>query len=208
MKIKFVILALSVGLTVMTSKGQSIKDFFIPDTAYNKASFYSPDKTGNRTGMTRVIYYTKNGANYDILDANLFDGKGDASSIITKTVQFSATEAKMIRSSANKKQDYNPPKIILKMPAAGQTISWTYSDISGDLIKCTASFTTVTIDGVQKKAIKKIEVVIGYEDQGKTITYYVKGIGLWKTDLQGSDGVTQTFDKFDGLIYDPTAKQK
>ena len=105
----------------------------------------------------------------------------------------------------NKKADYNPPRTILKMPVTGQTVSWTYTDISGDVIKCTASLTTVTIDGVQKKAIKVIKIITGAEDFGKTIDYYVKGIGIWKTDLQDYDGSTQTLIKFDGLDYDPTA---
>ena len=104
----------------------------------------------------------------------------------------------------NKKKDYNPARTIFKMPPTGQTVSWTYIDIPGDNIKCTASWTTVTIDGAQKKAIK---VVKQYEGMtSKTIEYYVKGIGLWKTDLQDSKGTTQTSDKFDGLDYDPTGK--
>ena len=32
----------------------------------------------------------------------------------------------------NKKADYNPPIIILKMPVSGQSISWNYKEISGD----------------------------------------------------------------------------
>lgn len=210
MTIKTTILALAVGLTSLAVNGQSIKDYFISDATHNKASFYSPDKTGGRTNLTRTIYYIKKGTTYDITDVHMFNGK--ASSIQTMTVLFSANEVKMTNSISttmavtNKKQDYNPPKIIFKMPMAGQTATWSYTDFSGDNIKCTSSWTNVSIDGVQKKAIKVTKIISGAEDWGKTIEYYVKGIGLWKTDLQSSDGTTKTEDKFDGLSYDPTGK--
>jgi hypothetical protein len=39
----------------------------------------------------------------------------------------------------------------------------------------------------------------------KTIEYYVQGIGLYKTDLKGSDGKVQAFETFDQLSYEQTA---
>ncbi len=207
MKIKLTILALAVGLTVSSVRGQSIKDYFIPDSTHNKASFYTPDKTGGRTDMTRTIYYVKKGTTYDITDAKMFSGQPSA--IQTITVQFSASEVKMTKSisttmmETNKKQDYNPPITILKMPAAGQTVNWTFKEISGDNVNCISSWTTINYNGEQRKAIKVTKTYIGLS--AKTIEYYVKGIGLWKTEISG-EGKTQTFDKFDSLEYDPTAK--
>jgi len=210
MKVRFTILALAVGLSSVTAFGQSIKDYFIPDSSYNKASFYKPDKSGARTGMTRTIYYTKIGATYNILDAIMFNGQPAA--IQTRIVTFTTNEVQMTKSvsttmfETNKKDSYIPARVILKMPPAGQTTSWTYIEISGDNIKCTASWTTLTVDGSQKKTIKVVKV---NEFEGKifkTIEYYVKGIGLWKTEMQGSDGKTQITYKFDNLEYEPTEK--
>jgi len=197
-------------LTALKVNGLSIKDYFIPDSQFNKATFYTPNNTGERTEITRTIYYVNKGESYDITNAPMFNG--NPSAIETKTVVFTQTEVKMNKSvsttmlETNKKQVYESSRIILKMPPQGQTASWTFQDLSGDNIKCTSSWTTVSVSGQQKKAIKVNKVIVGAENWGKTIEYYVKGIGLWKTEIQGSDGITQTFDEFDGLENDPTAK--
>ena len=209
MTIKQTILLLVVVMTAVTTNGQTIKDYFIPDSTHNKASFYTPDQNGARTEMTRAIYYTKKGTTYDILNAPMFNGQPSA--IQTMTVKFTINEVQMTKSistnmfETNKKADYNPPRTILKMPATGQTSTWTYTDIAGDIIKCTATMTTVKIDTAQKKAIKVIEITTGLESV-KTIKYYVKDIGLWETDIQDSNGTIIIDDKFDGLSYDPTGK--
>lgn len=180
----------------------------MPDSTKNKTSFYTPDKMGNRTEMTRTIYYIKKGTFYEITDAKLFNGQ--PTSIQTMTISITTNEIQLTKSvsttviETNKKQDYNPPRIIFKMPADGQTVEWTYLDISGDTIKCNASWTTVTMDGIQKKAIKVIKTFNGISV--KTIEYYVKGIGLWKTKMWDSDGTIEDFDKFDSLSYDSTVK--
>lgn len=194
--------------TILTTNAQNIKDYYIPESPKNKATFYTPSKTGGRTEMTRTIYYVAQGSAFDITDAKMFGGKPSA--IQTMTVELSTNEVKMTKSvsttmfETNKKNTYNPARIILKMPPAGQSVTWSYVDIPGDNIKCTASWTNVTIDGTQKKAIKVVKQIEGFS--AKTIEYYVKGIGLWKTELQGSDGKSQTSDEFDNLDYDPTAK--
>jgi hypothetical protein len=205
---KTLITTIALVFVFTISNAQSIKDYFIPESSNNKVTFFTPSKTGGRTDMTRTIYYVLKGTAYDITDAKMFNGKPSA--IQTMTVEFTTNEVKMVKSvsttmlETNKKNSYNPPRTILKMPASGQTATWTYIDIPGDNIKCTASWTTVTIDGTQKKAIKVVKQFEGFN--AKTIEYYVKGIGLWKTELQGSDGKTQTSDEFDNLEYDPTAK--
>lgn len=210
MQIKQAIILLTIGLTAITSSGQSIKEYFIPESAYNKVSFYSPGKSGERTEMSRVIYYSIKDGNYDLLDGNMMQGK--PVSIITRTVQFTATEVKMIKSistnivgETNKKKNYNPSVTLLKMPPERESISWTTTEVSGDKDKCTAVWTTVSVDGVNKKAIKLTSIIIGAENWGKKISYYVKGIGLWKTELSNGS-ITHTDDAFDGLDYEATTK--
>ncbi|MDA3911117.1 MAG: hypothetical protein PF448_07155 [Bacteroidales bacterium] len=207
-KMKTTILALAVCLSSLTTQAQTIKDFFVPTSPKNKATFYSPSKTGGRTDMTRTIYYVDKGNSYDITDAKMFNGNPTV--IQTKTVIFSDNEVKMTKSvsttmmETNKQRNHNPPTVLLKMPALGKTATWSYTEISGDVANCKASWTTVDIDGKTLKAIKvEEEVVDGF---GITILYYVQGIGLWKKDFKGSDGTIQPFEKFDQLSYDPTAK--
>lgn len=185
----------------------TIKNFFIPDLPNNRATFYTPDNTtGGQTSMTRMIYYVRNGSFLDIIDTHMFDGQ--PSSIVTRIVQFTSNEVKMVKSVltsvgvTNKKQSYNPPQTLLKMPAAGQTISWTFTDFAGDTYKCTASWVIVSIDGKQRKAIRVNKAIPGLT--AREIEYYVSGIGFWKSDIQSSDGKIQTADKFDELEYDPT----
>ncbi len=204
---KKTIIALLVVLTSITVNGQTVKDYFIPASPNNKSNFYSPNKTGGRTEMTRTIYYIKRGNTYDITNSPMYNSKPSA--IQTMTVEITTNSVIMIKSTSttmfetNKKKSYNPTRTILKMPAAGQTINWTYIDIPGDKIKCLASWTKVNINGVKMDALKVVKQIEGFDI--KTIEYYVKGIGLWKTEMKG-DGITQTSDKFDGLQYDPTVK--
>ena len=211
--IKQTILTLTVGLTAVTANGQSIKDYYIPDAAYNKANFYSTDKTtGERIGMTRVIWYNNKGENYDIVDEHMTDGQ--IGSVVIKTVQFSSTEVKMIKkisnsvfAKTNTQQDYDPPIILLKMPPAGQTLTWSYIESPGSNDKPTkfiSSWTTVTVNGEKKQAIKVVSQYTGMKT--KMISYYVKGIGLLKTEMITSAGETIIMDHFDRLEYDETVK--
>jgi len=203
-----ILLVITVIMTTITSNGQTIKDFFIPETGYNKVSFYTPGLSGERTEMTRTLYYVKDGDLYNLTDAKLFNGQ--PSSIQTITVEFTNNEVKMVKSTSttmfetNKKISYNPPRIILKMPSFGNTSKWSFIDIPGDKINCTAKWINIKVNGIDEKALKVIQEIEGFG--AKIIEYYVKGVGLWKTKIQGSDGTSQTTDEFDGLDFDPTAK--
>lgn len=207
-KMKVIILALAVSLTSLTVQAQTIKDFFIPTSPKNKATFYSPSKTGGRTDMTQTVYYVEKGSFYDITDAKMF--RGNPTVIQTKTVTFSDNEVKMTKSvsttmmETNKQRTHSPPTVLLKMPAPGKTVTWSYTQISGDVLKCTASWTTLNVDGKELKTIKVEQEIEGFG--AKTIEYYVHGIGLYKKDMIGSDGEVQAFKKLDQLSYDPTAK--
>ena len=211
MKIQRTILALTLMLiSVAIVTGQSIKDYYIPDTNHNKVNFFTPDKTGERSGFTRTIYYTDNGdGTYDILDAHMFQGQ--AASIITQTVLFTTAEVKMIKSistsmiTTNERENYDPPRILLKMPPVGQTVTWNIVANPDDKpTKYIASWTTVTVNGESRKAIKVVSQYTGWTS--KTISYYVQGIGLMDTDLKGEDGMTKPFEKFDGLSYEATKR--
>jgi stage V sporulation protein SpoVS len=130
---------------------------------------------------------------------------GKVTSIVTKTLKFSANDAKMSKSvsttmmETKKQRDHNPATIVFKVPAAGKTVSWTYKTIQGDNLKCTASWTTMNIDGEERKTIKIIQEYEGLTS--RSIEYYVKGIGLYKTDLDDLGNI-QTEDKFDSLNYE------
>lgn len=198
-------------LATQIASGQTAKEYFIPDSAYNKAIFYMPDnKTGEPTSAGRTLYYVKKKTGYDITDAHSF--AGETGSIQTRTVQISANEVKMtqevntsVLGVTNKKTVHNPAVILFKLPPSGQTVSWTTTQGKA-LNTCTASWTIVTIDGKSKKAIKIKRVIQGFK--AYYAEYYVKGIGLWQMDIVSENGTAQTSDKFDELSYDPTATEE
>jgi hypothetical protein len=207
-KIKSTILALAVCLTSLTTQAQTIKDFFVPATPKNKATFYTPDKSGKRTGMTKTIFYVDKGSSFEITTAPMFNG--NPSSIITRTVSFTSNEVIMTSSvstglmETNVRRTHNPPAALLKLPPQGQSVNWSYKQISGDVLKCIASWITLNVDGKEFRTIKVEQEIEGLG--AKTIEYYVQGIGLYKTDLKGSDGKVQAFETFDQLSYEQTAK--
>lgn len=207
-KMKSIILALAVFLISLTTQAQTIKDFFVPTSPKNKVTSYTPGKSGERTGMTKTVYYVDKGSSFEITTAPMFDG--NPTSIITRTVSFTANEVRMTNSVStgltekNVLRTHNPSAVLLKLPPQGQTVTWSYTQISGDELKCTASWTTLNVGGKDLKTIKVEQEIEGFG--AKTIEYYVQGIGLYKTDMIGSDGKVQAFEKFDQLSYDPTAK--
>ncbi len=205
---KTVILALTIGLTSLTVNGQTIKDFFIPASPKNKATFYTVDHSNNGApgrNLKRIIYYINKGSSYDIQDTRW-------STTTTRTVTFTSTEAKMSQSvsasffSNTEKRVHSPSVILLKMPPKGQSVQWTYTHISREVAKYTATWTTVNIDGQNIKTIKVEEEFV--DGLGISIEYYVQGIGLWKTDFKSSDGdgKIRAYEKLDQLDYGPTAK--
>lgn len=192
----------------MTLQAQTIKDFFVPTSPKNKATFYSPGKSGEQTVMTKTINYVDKGNSFEITTAQMFEG--NPTSIITETISFTSNEVKKTNSvskglmETNVRRTHNPPVVLLKLPPQGQTVTWSYTQISGDVLKCKAGWTTLNVDGKELKTI-----IVEQEIEGlgaKAIEYYVQGIGLYKTDMKGSNGKIYALEKFDQLSYDSSAK--
>lgn len=195
-------------ITITSKKisGQSLKEYYIPSQSnFNKANFYYTEYTGERTDKSKVIFYTKNkDGTFDILEVEMLQGQ--PSSIITKTVNITATEVVMNKSistgliETNKKINYEPAKILLKMPLYNQTATWNIlNEKNNKNTIYTSSWTTLMIEKQIKKAIK---VISHRDDQDfKIIFYYVEGIGLMKIDVV-DDGKIIPFQKFDGLSYE------
>lgn len=209
---KTLFLMLAIGLTSAKVMGQSPKDYYIlSQSNYNKASFYLLNKTGERSDFTKVIYYVNNDdGTYDITVVSMFQGQPAA--ISTETVKFTTTQVIMTKSVSasvlgnNKKQSYEPARTLLKMPAAEQTATWSIPEDDGKTkTNYISSWTTVTVDGVSKKAIK---VTCQWSGRNKTkhVAYYVEGIGYWKTVSIDEDGKTKPFEKFDGFSYEATTR--
>lgn len=196
-------------LMISTANSQDIKEFFIPRAPKNKASFYTPNKVGERTEMTSTIYYINKGNSYELITSQMF--KNNLGAISMERFEFSSNEAKMTLSEStnafetNKKRIYSPALIILKVPSKGQKVTWSYMRVSGELINCTSYWETEMIDGIDLDAIKVEKQHEGIEDATIIITY-VRGIGLWKTEIKDSDGKIQIIEILDKIGYDPDVK--
>lgn len=198
----YLIMTLLMFCNILTF-GQNIKDYFIPKTPFNRADFYKPGKNGERTQFTRTIIYEKEDSHYVFADVMMYNDNPTAIQILS--LVLTSNEVKMIESTVTnvsvtkKVTKYDSPRTILKMPPTGQTTKWKYTDTNGEVINCTSSWTSATIDGVSTKAIKLIKEIEGVS-WGKSIEYYVQGIGLWNTEQLKSDGSSQLSIKFDMLI--------
>ena len=157
-----ILLLIVIGFVSLSLKGQSIKDFYIP-LNYNKANFYKPDKSGERSDFTRVIEYHNNeDGSYSIYSEFTF--KGDLVSKNIERIIFttnSVIRTKSIFNSAfgggDREQTYNPAQIILKMPAKGQTVVWSIPNEPESIY--TASWTNIIVEGKSKRAIKVSNIV-------------------------------------------------
>jgi len=190
-KFKHIRLFLIVGAFLFTKsvEGQSIQEYFVPDSPNNTATYYFNDPTGERNSTEVTKHYLNVGVNCEVHETGRF-GQTDAEDAIIK-YELTNTEIKEImRISAKYNWDIKlktlikgnendtirslPPETILKMPLKGKTMKWNSVDVHGEKIKCSASWTTVQVDGSKKDAIKVL--------QGEQTYYYVKGIGFWGTD--------------------------
>ncbi|TKB95747.1 hypothetical protein [Pedobacter cryophilus] len=196
MKRKFLICLLIAGIHNCFAQGakETVKDYLIPESSFNNATFYGVFKTSPFYRNNRSIYYIDKGNYFDITDAQLYEGEPTA--ISTLSVSTSSTEVKMFKSiltnpfTTNKVTNYSNPVILLKLPINNLPVKWTSKTIAGDLEYCSAIFSSITYKEKTYKAIKVTKT--SPDTKIKTIEYYAKGIGLYEVSfLDPSTGKTQ-----------------
>lgn len=187
--------------------GQTLKDYFIPKDNKNLSKYY----WGDSTSLMKVQIWDKliSDSVYKIEKVIYF--KESITNVIRRTVTITRNNIKVTNESYINNflvdkgaKEYNPPEIWLIMPVKGRDTSWYYTSTNATT-KCTAEFTTVTINGISKKAIKVTEQP--FEDGqlldfGILNEYYVQGIGLWKsTTKDGTDFQVLRKQEFDPSLY-------
>ena len=192
-------------IPLSTVLGQSVIDFYMPSNG-NKASFHMLNLTEGSGSITRIIsYINNNDGSYETQETNFMNG--EPVSIIQQTVYFTKTEVKISSSiivSAlfpTRSENYNPPKIILKMPESGKTSTWFAQQEKEEdkPSKYTSSWASnITVDGVTKRVIKVIieNPYLSY----KEVKYYVEGIGLMKEGYISEGKEILNYD-LDGISY-------
>ena len=175
--------------TISFAKGQSIKEYFIPDAPNNKATSTISDERIRLKGNFKIIYFDKKNQFYVLHEKEWHNGSMEMKSDITyKITNDEVIEMQCVFTdefSKNKLVIYEPKRIILKIPPEGKTIKWVINwsgknDKYQSNTLCTASWTSVVINNEIKKTIKVIKREKQYNNM-ITSDYYVKGYGLWKT---------------------------
>lgn len=192
--------------------GQSIKDYFLPKDGLNKSNYYTPNpQTGGSSGMETKIWFIKKADGFEVMEAKIL--KGEATSIVTKTIAISNNEIKLTKTvstnilETNRQKTYSPAQTILKLPTVGQKLTWNYSSPTGETIKCTAELIDMKVKGENRKTIKVKKETL---EDGKPITwatsidYYVNGIGLYKIETLSEE----ILDVLDFQEYDSDAESK
>lgn len=188
------------------SMNQSILNYFIPDKAYNVASFTNLNLAGEQIDSLFEIYYVKRGPNYHITHVSTM--QGTLAAMFTLIINSTFNEIVLIKKeSSNLLKSYdervfNPHSVILKMPPANQSVTWEYIDETGAKARGRSSWASVSISGKNRKAIKLEKYYPNSPNFPKMTIYYVYGIGYWKCDADTKQGIW-TMDRLINLGYDP-----
>jgi hypothetical protein len=167
-----------------------------------------PDRNGNPSEFTRVMYYLKKGDQYKITDTIRYDKKSIR--IETRIVEFTPTEVHLVKlisttdSEPTKTTLYDPPKVILKVPGIGQTLTWSYKDSLEQKTNFIAAWIKFKLKNVNTRAIRITETINlsnGLLFDGRRIHYYMEGIGLWKMEGE-TRNLQQIIWEFERLGYD------
>lgn len=160
-----------------STTSQSIKDFFIPTqmTEIAKASYQG-------TINMNIYYKYTGGQKYEIMHEKSMSGKIVSHKLMY--INISKDEVLMSKEilsniiHAEKIENYNPAKILLRLPEVNKPASWSFLSLPDEVEKSTAVLTTVAYKGKRHKAIKV--TTKNSESYILEIAYYLKGIGLYK----------------------------
>lgn len=187
--------------------------YFLPAEKKNKAIFNIPDRNDNPSEFTRVMYYIKKEDHHEITDTIQYYTKSIR--IETRTIKFTPTEVHLVKltsatdSEPTKATLYDPPKVILKVPGIGQTLTWSYKDSLGQKTNFIAEWVKFKLNNVNTRAIRITETINLSNDllfEGRRIYYYMEGIGLWKME-GATKNLQHTIWELEKLTYDSTARK-
>jgi TonB family protein len=189
---------LIIALMATSLYGQTAKDFYLPADGANKSNFFAPSpKTGGKTSLTSSTWFIKKGNMYDIKAAKFMNG--EATSIQTQTIVFTSNEIKLLKTISTSilrettVKTHTPPQTLLKLPATGQTASWTTKNSNTSTHKCTGELISANVRGQMRKVLKvKKEVIENGQllDWATTFEYYAQGIGLWTVQFHTGEIMT------------------
>ncbi len=148
-----------------------------------------PSANENQSEFARVMYYLKKNNQHEVADTTYYQNK--PLRIEERTIEFTPTEVHLVKLITTTERErnittvYNPPKVILKVPGIGQTLSWSYKEAHGQKTNFFAEWVKFKLNNVNTRAIRITETINlsnGLLFEGKRIYYYKEDIGLWKME--------------------------
>lgn len=176
-----VLTILFLSITISQVKAQSAKEYILPALPVNKVLYSVPESS-----MTRSKSYIDNDSVLIIIDSVFV--QGSYSNSTTYSLKFVGNEVHLIQSIDHlklyqpKNIDYNPPLVLLKLPASNGTEKWTTYDPEKEITtNYIASWEEVTFKGAVKKMLR-VEKSFNHT-RVKEAEYYFIGIGLLNAEV-------------------------
>lgn len=166
---------------------QTIRDYYLPESKFNKVDYLNFDPFSN---TLQTFCYAKSGDKYNVYTVLKDDDK--IVNIESYLIEFSENEALALK-KYNKSYYfnsidsiiYNEPKRLLTLPKPNQKITWIDYNKEGD-DHISVSWVNENVNGVKKRVLKK--TIFQTSNLLIIEEFYVKGIGLWKSEAYYSDG--------------------
>ena len=182
---KLIILLLM--LICFETKCQTLREFYMPDIVnITTIELTKILKNGEKSPSTRELsYISVNDSIFHIVFRPKWKAQLTAETMETIIIRENEIFKIRIRSNTILEKDkiryFDPPILIFKMPELNQKTVWfVKQDNDETKIKYTAFWSTVRINDENRNAIKVIEEYPGF---AKKASYYLKGYGLFKTEL-------------------------
>lgn len=204
MKKSFLLLLFVTILFAQNHKFEVIKDYFIPSGGNNKSVFYSTyPETGERSPLSTImLFYFISDNTYEVQEINIMNDQilsFTARIIKVKNDDIIITKCNFVNSLGESRKTYYPARLYLKLPNNKNITEWKYTDQNEENWNYKSEWTTVNVDGQNKKALKVTIKFLDFDIKTFETQYFVKGIGLWKTMLNDK----QTYKILDYQEHEP-----
>ncbi|MBN1463076.1 MAG: hypothetical protein JXQ69_06405 [Paludibacteraceae bacterium] len=182
----FILILISLFVCSNNAQTKNLKDYFIP-VENKETNFYKPDADDIHKLVTNIIYQNVKNNTYNIIRNTL-----SLNQIVSKLVyevQVTTREVRILKTKSfsmvkNVEKDCNPPQIYIKAPLDDQTQTWTYTDETGDVFKCTSQWQNLKTEKRIMKALIVKRIYVGKPEVSSWASVeeiYVESIGLWRT---------------------------
>ena len=171
----------------MSVSSEKIEDFYFP--ILDTDLYYNWDKIS----IIKRIRFEKEGSNYIEYSSNIYQSENVVANSITKlrvdkNKLLCLSEDNWSVATGEKTVINNPPKIIFKIPKKGHYTNWEVVLSKNEIHHYTAEWATDVFNGNNVEILKITRLpVLREKTYSRTISYYLKGIGLYRITTFNND---------------------